>query len=78
MRRTPFFLIDPDPDFREPGRAEGLFLTQAFALVDGFGPEIRAPIAFIGVMPGLDPGIHSVTPQGGKRQWNGLPGQARQ
>jgi hypothetical protein len=34
MRRTPFFLIDPD--FAGGKRAEGLFLTQAFALVDGF------------------------------------------
>jgi hypothetical protein len=32
-------LIDPDPDFAGGKRAEGLFLTQAFALVDGFRPE---------------------------------------
>jgi hypothetical protein len=37
MRRTPFFLIDPD--FAGGKRAEGLFLTQAFALVDGFAGE---------------------------------------
>ena len=30
------------------------------------------------VMPGLDPGIHSVTSQRVRHQWNGLPGQARQ
>ena len=36
----------------------------------------RAPLVRA-VMPGVEPGIHAVTPRQLEKQWNGSPGQAR-